>query len=162
MRAGKIILIVTMVIGFVTPALAQNLTIGPKGNLMTGMKLEEAFKKLGYPDALVVKRGASSSYDHVEISYPALGVVIRTMSGGKTVEAIEIQPGFKGKFDTGLTLGSAFSSIVGKYGPPVTLSSQMASYPEKGYYFLFSDDKLLSAKMFSKSTKLLELQLVKP
>ena len=160
MRAGKIILIVIMVIGFAAPALA--LSIGPKGELKTGMKLKDAFNKLGgFPDAVVVKRGASSSFDHLEMSYPTKGIVIRAMSGGKTVEAIEILPGFKGTFD-GLELGATFSSIVNKYGPPVTLHSQMASYPKEGFYFLFSNKKLLSAKMFSKKTKLLELQLVKP
>ena len=163
MRAGKIILIAIMVFGFATPALAQNINIGPKGNLKTGMPLKAAFKVLGgFPESVVAKRGASSTYDHIEMDYPSLGILIRVMSGGKTVEAIEIQPTFKGKFDTGIKLGSPFNNILTKYGPPVTLSSQIARDPDRGLYFLLSNNVLLSAKVFAKDTKLLEYQLATP
>lgn len=164
MRAGKIILIVIMVFGFATSALAQKLVIGPKGNLYTGMLLKDAFKVLGgFPETVWAKRGASSTYDHIEMNYPGLGILIRTMSGGNTVEAIEILPSFKGKFDTGIKLkDSSFNDILAKYGPPTTLSSQIARYPDKGLYFLMSNNVLLSAKFFAKDTKLLEYKLATP
>jgi len=162
-RAGKIILIVIIVFGLAAPALAQNLNIGPKGNLKTGMLLKDAFKVLGgFPDTVWAKRGASSTYDHIEMNYPGLGILIRTMSGGNTVEAIEILPSFKGKFDTGIKLGSPFNNILAEYGPPTTLSSQIARYPDKGLYFLMSNNLLLSAKFFAKDTKLLEYKLATP
>lgn len=163
MRAGKIILIVIMVFGFAAPAWAQKLNIGPKGNLKAGMQLKDAFKVLGgFPKSVVVKRGASSTYDHIEMDYPALGILIRAMSGGSIVEAIEIQPTFKGKLDTGIKLGDPFNNILAKYGPPVTLSSQIARYPDKGLYFLMSNNILLSAKVFVKDSKLLEYRLATP
>ena len=161
-KAGKIILIVIMVFGLATSALAQNLVIGAKGNLKTGMLLKDAFKVLGFPESVVAKRGASSTYDHIEMNYPGLGILIRTMSGGNTVEAIEILPSFKGKFDTGLKLRDPFNDILVKYGPPTTLSSQIARYPDKGLYFLMSNNVLLSAKFFAKDTKLLEYKLATP
>ena len=161
-RAGKILLIVIMVFGFATSALAQNLNIGPKGNLKAGMQLKDAFKVLGFPGSVVAKRGASSAYDHIEMNYPGLGVLLRAMSGGNTVEAIELLPSFKGKFDTGIKLRASFNDILAKYGPPTTLSSQIARYPDKGLYFLMSNNVLLSAKVFAKDTKLLEYKLATP
>ena len=162
MRAGKIIFVVIMILGLATPALAQTLVIGGKGNINTGMQLKDAFKIMGYPDAFVVKRGPSSTFDHIEMPYAALGVVVRAMSNGKVVEAIEVKPTFKGTFDTGMKLGDPFTTLVAKYGTPVSLSSQIARYPEKGMYFLMSNSNLLSARLFSKDTKLLEHKMVKP
>lgn len=160
MRAGKIILVIIMVLGLATPALAQELVIG--GNLKTGMQLKQALKTLGYPDSFVVKRGPSSMTDHIEMSYAGVGVIIRVMSKGKIVQAIEINPTFKGTFDTGIKVGSPFTEIVAKYGTPETLSSQIVRYPSKGIYFLMSNSKLLSAKLFIKDSKLLEHKMVKP
>ena len=53
-RAGKIIFVVIMILGLATPAMAQQLVIGGKGNLNTGMQLKDAFKTMGYPDAFIV------------------------------------------------------------------------------------------------------------
>ena len=166
MRAGKIIFVVIMVFGLATPAMAQKqkLVIGAKGNLKTGMQLKDAFKVLGYPDAFIVKRGPSATFDHIEMPYSSFGIIIRAMSNGKVVEAIDIMPTFKGKgsFDTGLSLGDPFTDLVAKYGTPESLSSQIARYPSKGMYFLMSDSKLLSAKLFAKGTKLLEHKMARP
>jgi hypothetical protein len=161
-RAGKIIFVVIMILGLATPALAQQLVIGGKGNLKTGMQLKDAFKTLGYPDAFIVKRGPSSTFDNIEMPYATLGIIIRAMSGGKIVEAIDIKPTFKGSFDTGVKLGDPFTTLVAKYGTPESLSSQIARYPDRGMYFLMSSSKLLSAKFFSRNTKLLEHKMVKP
>jgi len=84
------------------------------------------------------------------------------MSKGKIVEAIEILPTFKGSFDTGFKRGDPFSMMVAKYGAPESLSSQIARYPSIGMYFLMSNNKLLSAKLFAKGTKLLEHKMVRP
>ncbi|MGV7220434.1 MAG: hypothetical protein ACQ9MH_02765 [Nitrospinales bacterium] len=162
MRAGKIIFVVIMILGLATPAMAQQLVIGGKGNLNTGMQLKDAFKTMGYPDAFIVKRGPSSNFDHIEMPYATLGVVIRAMSNGKIIEAIDIKPSFKGSFDTGVKLGDPFTTLVAKYGTPESLSSQIARYPVKGMYFLMSNSNLLSAKLFSQNTKLLEHKMVKP
>lgn len=161
-RGGKIFFIVIMVFGLATPAMAQKLVVGAKGNLKTGMLLKDAFKTMGYPDAFIVKRGPSSNFDHIEMPYSSLGVVIRAMSKGKVVEAIDIQPTFKGSFDTGFKLGDPFTDLVAKYGTPESLSSQVARYPAKGMYFLMSNNNLLSAKLFAKGTKLLEHKMARP
>ncbi len=161
-RAGKLFFIVIMVFGLATPAMAQKLVIGAKGNLMTGMQLKDAFKTMGYPDAFIVKRGPSSNFDHIEMPYAALGVVLRAMSKGKVIEAIEIQPTFNGNFDTGFKRGDPFTDLVAIYGTPESLSSQIARYPSKGMYFLMSNGNLLSAKLFSIGTKLLEHKMVRP
>lgn len=164
MRAGKIVLVVIMVLGLATPALAQKLLIAGIGKIHTGMQLKQALKTLGYPDSFIVKRGPSATTDHIEMGYAAFGIIIRAMSKGKIIEAIEVQPTFKGKgsFDTGLKLGSPFTEIVAKYGTPETLSSQIVRYPAQGIYFLMSDSKLLSAKLFVKDSKLLEHKMVRP
>lgn len=162
MRAGKFLFIVIMVFGLATPALAQELVIGKKGNLSAGMPLRDAFKTMGYPDAFIVKRGPSSTFDHIEMPYASLGIVIRAMSKGQVVEAIEIQPTFQGKFDTGFKRGDPFTELVKKYGTPQSLSSEIARYPSKGMYFLMSNGNLLSAKVFAKGTKLLEHKMVRP
>lgn len=163
MRAGKIVLVVIMVLGLVTPALAQELGIaGIKGNLKPGMPLKAALNSLGYPDSFIVKRGPSATTDHIEMGYASLGIILRAMSKGKIVEAIEVQPTFKGTFDKQIKLGSPFTAIIAKYGTPESLSSQIVRYPNRGMYFLMSNSKLLSAKMFVKDSKLLEHKMVKP
>ena len=161
-RAGTLFFIVIMVFSLATPAMAQKLVIGPKGNINTGMQLKAAFKIMGYPDAFIVRRGPSSTFDHIEMPYSSLGIVIRAMSKGKIIEAIDVQPTFKGSFDTGFKRGDPFTTLVAKYGTPESLSSQIARYPAKGMYFLMSDNNLLSAKLFAKGTKLLEHKMARP
>jgi len=132
------------------------------GNLMPGMSLKAAIELLGVPASVRVNRGLEPATDSVEINYPSHGVLLRALSDGQTVGAIELAATFQGTFKSGIKLGDSFPTLVEKYGVPASYSGQVARYPREGLYFLMSNDNVLSAKTFSKETKLVEAQLMNP
>lgn len=132
------------------------------GNLMPGMSFKEALGLLGVPDRMRVNRGLEPATDSVEINFPNQGVLLRVLSDGQTVEAIELAATFRGTFKSGIKLGDPFPTLVEKYGMPASYTGQVARYPKKGLYFLMSNNNVLSAKTFTKDTKLVEAKLMNP
>lgn len=177
MRFGKLFGVMLMVGVLASPAPSWSTGVkfkdakGKMISLQTGMPLKTAIETLKVPDKIIVKRGLDSDLDSIEINYSQQhNLLIRALSGGTTVEAIEIQPGFKGEFlppdgkktKSNLKLDEKFEKIVNIYGVPKSIASQVVSYPNMGIYFMLSQDSLLRAKLFSKDSKLLEHELIKP
>lgn len=132
-------------------------------NLNVDMPLQEVIDLLGIPEFIKINRGTDPGLDNIEITYPKHDLIIRALTEGKVVEAIEIGPNFKGAFSEGdIHLGAKFEEVVENYGVPASLTAQVARYPDRGIYFLFSDRILLSAKTYSKNTRLLDARLMNP
>ncbi len=131
-------------------------------NVTPGMPLKQAMELLGIPKYVSVQRGPVHGTDSIRIEYPEHDLTIHALSGGTTVEGIEIGPMFKGSFDSGIKLGDKFPSLIDKYGVPKSMSSRVARYPDRGLYFLLNEDTLLSAKTYAKGTKLMDAKLMNP
>ncbi|NIQ01697.1 MAG: hypothetical protein GWO19_14920 [Nitrospinaceae bacterium] len=133
-------------------------------NISTGMPLSQAMQLLGIPDKVKVIRGTSADRDSIEISYPKHGLVIRAMTSGTQVEAIEAGPTFKGSFksESGIKLGVKYQVVIGEYGLPNSLTAQVMRYPKHGLYFQLNNERLLSAKTYMQGTKLLDSSLMNP
>lgn len=132
------------------------------GNLMPGMSFKDALMVLGVPEQIRVNRGLEPATDSVEIKFPSYGVTVRALSEGQTVEAIELSAMYRGEFKSGIKFGDSFPTLVEKYGVPTSYTAQVARYPDEGLYFLMSNNNVLSAKTFTKDTKLVEAQLMNP
>jgi len=170
-RSGKILLSLLLISFLATPLFAQDPAPAPPAaapalvfgeNLMPGMSLEEALKLLGVPATVRINRGLEPATDSIEINFPNHGVLLRALSDNQTVEAIELAATFKGTFKSGIKIGDPFPMLVEKYGVPTSYTAQVARYPDDGLYFLMSNDNVLSAKTFTKDTKLIEAQLMNP
>ncbi len=133
-------------------------------NVSPGMPLNQAMEVLGIPDKVKVVRGASQDRDSIEITYAQHGLVIRAMSSGTQIEGIEIGPTFKGTFksESGIKLGVKYEMVIGEYGLPASLTSQVMRYPKKGLYFQLNNERLLSAKTYANGTKLMDANLMNP
>ena len=145
------------------PAIAPGqIVIG--GNVSPGMPLNQAMEVLGIPDKVKVVRGASQDRDSIEITYAQYGLVIRAMSSGTQIEGIEIGPTFKGTFksESGIKLGVKYEMVIGEYGLPASLTSQVMRYPKRGLYFQLNNERLLSAKTYANGTKLMDANLMNP
>ena len=133
-------------------------------NLSPGMPLNSAMTLLGIPDKVKVVRGTSQDRDSIEITYVKFGLVVRAMSNGTKIEGIEVGPTFKGSFksDSGIKLGVKYEMLIGEYGLPTSLTSQVLRYPKRGLYFQLNNDRLLSAKTYVNGTKLIDAHLMNP
>lgn len=131
-------------------------------NLKVGMPLKDALVLLGHPESLRIYRGTETAADSVAVEYPNHGVIVRALNMGTTVEGIDILPGFKGRFASGVKIGDKFSVLIEKYGTPQSLSMDIARYPNLGLYFLLKDQLLVSGKSFAKGSKLLDSRLANP
>lgn len=165
MKATKLFLALILVGVLIAPVGAQEkkaIVIGD--SLKTGMPLKEAIALMGIPETMTIVRGTSSAVDSIIINYSQQGVAIHALNMGNVIEGIEIFPNFKGSFSSGIKLGANFQDLIGKYGAPQSLTKNIARYPKLGIYFLInkSDKKVLSAKAFSKDSKLLEHRLSNP
>jgi hypothetical protein len=156
------LLIAALLVGFMgTTVFAQELAplvIGK--DLKVGMPLENVIAKLGIPRNIIVNRGTEPQSDSIAIEYEQHGIVIHAMSRKGSVEEIEVLPNFKGTFAEGIKLGAKFTDLIGKYGMPHTLSSKVARYPETGMYFVLEKEVLVSAKVFARNSKILDLQMI--
>jgi hypothetical protein len=133
-------------------------------NLSPGMPLNKAMVLLGIPEKVKVVRGASVDRDSIEITYAKYGLVVRAMSGGSKIEGIEVGPTFRGTFKSksGIKLGVKYEMLIGEYGLPTSLTSQVMRYPKRGLYFQLNNDRLLSAKTYANGTKLMDAKLMNP
>jgi hypothetical protein len=160
-KAVKAFVTVLMFCFLTGPALAEEkgpLVIGE--NLKVGMPVDQVIALLGIPDKFVVQRGTESLTDTVVIEYPKQGVVIHTMSNKTTVDAIEVLPVFKGKFAEGVKIGAKFNDLIANYGVPKSMNAQIARYPERGMFFQLEKEVLVSARIFTKNSKILDRQLI--
>lgn len=162
MKLARVIGLIFLAGFLLNPVLSWSAELVIGQNLKPGMPLNEAIKILGIPSSVVINRGPDSSKDSIEIDYPDKGLKIRALNSGTRVEAIELAPTFKGRFENGLKLGDKFQKIISLYGVPKTLTSQVVRYPEHGLYFLLNKDALLSAKTFLKGTQLVQHQMMNP
>jgi hypothetical protein len=133
-------------------------------NLSPGMPLNSTITLLGIPDKVKVIRGMSADRDSIEITYAKYGLVVRAMSNGSKIEGIEVGPTFKGTFksDSGIKLGVKYEMLIGEYGLPASLTSQVMRYPQLGLYFQLNNERLLSAKNYANGTKLMDAHLMNP
>ncbi|MFQ5450980.1 MAG: hypothetical protein ACE5E9_10145 [Nitrospinaceae bacterium] len=161
MKVARALTIVLIFLFLATPSLAGDkvgLVIGK--NLKTGMPLKEVFALLGIPKTFVLRRGTEPRTDSVAMEYPANGVVIHFMNKKKVVEEIEVLPSFKGTFSAGIKIGTKFNDLIAKYGMPKSLHAQVARYPDQGMFFILEKEALVSARLFRKNSKILDLQLI--
>jgi len=133
-------------------------------NVKPGMPLSDAMVSLGIPSKVKVVRGTSPDRDSIEITYAKYGLIVRAMSNGSQIEGIEVGPTFKGTFKSGsgIKLGVKYEMLIGEYGLPASLTSQVMRYPSLGLYFQLNNDRLLSAKNFANGTKLIDAHLMNP
>ena len=144
------------------PLAPSQIVIGE--NLSPGMPLNSTMALLGIPDKVKVVRGTSEDRDSIEITYAKFGLVVRAMSGGANIEGIEVGPTFAGTFksESGIKLGVKYEMLIGEYGLPASLTSQMVRYPKRGLYFQLNNERLLSAKTYANGTKLIDAHLMNP
>ena len=144
------------------PLAPSQIVIGE--NLSPGMPLNSTMALLGIPDKVKVVRGTSEDRDSIEITYAKFGLVVRAMSGGAKIEGIEVGPTFAGTFksESGIKLGVKYEMLIGEYGLPASLTSQMVRYPKRGLYFQLNNERLLSAKTYANGTKLIDAHLMNP
>jgi len=133
-------------------------------NVKPGMSLSSAIALMGIPERVKAIRGASKELDSIEITYAKYGLVVRAMSGGSQIEGIEVGPTFKGTFksESGIKLGVKYEMLIGEYGLPTSLTSQVMRYPKRGLYFQLNNERLLSAKTYVNGTKLMDAKLMNP
>ena len=144
------------------PLAPSQIVIGE--NLSPGMPLNSTMALLGIPDKVKVVRGTSEDRDSIEITYAKFGLVVRAMSGGAKIEGIEVGPTFAGTFksESGIKLGVKYEMLIGEYGLPASLTSQIVRYPKRGLYFQLNNERLLSAKTYANGTKLIDAHLMNP
>ncbi|MEE8127645.1 MAG: hypothetical protein V3T45_03765 [Nitrospinaceae bacterium] len=175
MRTGKTMFWVLLMSLMASVAVAQERSTVPGAalspgqivigeNLSPGMPLNKAMVLLGIPEKVKVVRGASVDRDSIEITYAKYGLVVRAMSGGSKIEGIEVGPTFRGTFKSksGIKLGVKYEMLIGEYGLPTSLTSQVMRYPKRGLYFQLNNNRLLSAKTYTNGTKLMDAKLMNP
>ena len=156
---------VLMVCFLAGPAIAEEkapLVEGPLvvgKNLKVGMSVDNVIALLGIPTKFMVNRGTEPLTDTVVIEYPNHGVVIYAMNKKATVDQIELLPSFKGSFVEGVKIGATFNDLIQKYGVPNSMNAQIARYPDQGMFFQLEKEVLVSAKIFSKNSQILDRQL---
>lgn len=129
-------------------------------NLKVGMPVNQMIGLMGIPANFTVNRGTEPLTDSVVMEYLGQGVVIHAVNKSSVVDEIEILPTFKGSFAKGVKIGAKFNDLVAKYGVPKTMNAQIARYPEQGMFFQLEKESLVSAKVFRKNSKILDLQLI--
>ncbi|MFQ5671839.1 MAG: hypothetical protein ACE5G9_02000 [Nitrospinales bacterium] len=156
MKFVKLIFLALFVACSAIPAGAENeneLVVGE--NLKVGMPLTDAFKLLGLPKRIQVRRGTDRLSDGIAIAYVDHGVVIHAVNKGSVVEGIEVSLRFAGRFAAGIKIGDSFKTMIEKYGVPESFKSGVARYPKRHLIFVLNQEKIVSAKVFAKDTPLL-------
>lgn len=161
MKAVKLFIAVLVVCFWFGSAVAgEKATLVIGKNLKVGMPVSQAIVLMGIPGKFTVNRGTESLTDSVALEYLDQGVVIHTVNKSTSVEEIEVLPSFKGTFAKGVKIGAKFNDLVEKYGVPKTMNAQIARYPDQGMFFQLEKESLVSAKVFKKNSKILDLQLI--
>ncbi len=125
-------------------AAADNSKIVINKTLKPGMALTDAMVLLGPPDTIKeIETGT------VLMPYDSIGLSIETMSGGTVIEAIHIKSAFKGKFSSGLGIGSGFQEILSAYDQPDIMTKEIIEYSNKAMVFQISQGKLVGADLYA-------------
>ncbi len=114
-------------------------------DLRLGMPLPEAMGLLGIPEKVRTLDATTDGKGWLD--YTNLGLAIASRQGGKTVEAIKVDSGFKGQFENGLKMGDLFTSVIVHYGMPTSMTPQAATYLDKGLTFRFQDQKVIGVTL---------------
>ena len=125
------------------------------------MPLEEAIKLRGIPRTIKIKRETESKLDSISIEYANHGIVLHSLNGKNKIEVLEILPQVKRRFAEGIKLGEKLTTLIEKYGVPLSMNASLAKYPEKGMYFSLKENVLIAAHVFAKNSKILSHQLYK-
>lgn len=160
MKAIKMLVTVFIVCFLAGPVMAdakEPLVVGK--NLKVGMSIDGMIALLGVPDKFIVGRGTEPLRDTVAIEYSNHGVVIYAMNKKATVDQIEVLPSFKGSFAEGVKIGTTFNDLVKKYGIPKSMNAQVAHYPEQGIFFQLEKEALISARIFTRNSRILDRRL---
>lgn len=161
MKAMQSLVVALMVCLLASSAVAEEkapLVIGE--NLKVGMPVNQVIALMGIPAKFAVNRGTEPLTDSVIIEYLNQGVVIHAVNKSTVVDEIEILPTFRGSFAKGIKIGAKFNDLVAKYGVPKSMNAQIARYPEQGMFFQLEKESLISAKVFRKGSKILDLKLI--
>lgn len=161
MKAVKAFVTVLLVCFLAAPAFSAEkgaLVIGE--NLKVGMSVDRVIALLGIPNKFLVNRGTEPLTDTVVIEYPKHGVIIHVMNKKNTVDAVEALPSFRGSFAEGVKIGAKFDDLIAKYGVPKSMDAQIARYPDRGIFFQLEKEVLVSAKIFTRGSQMLDRQLI--
>jgi hypothetical protein len=159
-KLSKLFAIILMLVFFAGSAWAGGSSLVIGKNLKVGMSVNEAIKLLGIPGKIDAIRGTEPTNDSISIRYDNHGVIIHAMTGKGSIDHIELLHSFKGTLAAGIKIGSKFPDMIGKYGMPETLTAEVARYPHRGLYFTMSNEKVVSAKIFSRNSKILALKMI--
>ncbi|MFC1838753.1 hypothetical protein ACFL1N_04170 [Thermodesulfobacteriota bacterium] len=130
---------------------ANNTQIVIDENLKPGMPLKDAIELLGPPARVKV-----SDKGTVVIPYNELGLSIEVMSDGTVIEGIHLRSSFKGRFASGLKIGSDFQKILSLYKDPDIMTEDILEYFDTGRIFKLSREKLVGATLYSNKSKLFQ------
>ncbi len=119
------------------------------GNLKPGMPLKDAVELLGSPEKVKI-----SDIGTVIMSYDSAGLSIEVLSDGSVVEAIHLQPGFKGRFASGIAIGDDTRKIITSYNKPDTETKEVIEYSMPARRFLIIQDKLAGADLYKDKSAL--------
>ena len=136
----------------------EDLIIGK--TLKTGMSLELVLSTLGIPQSIRINRGTEPQSDSISFEYLNHGLRIHALTQSSTVEELEVLPEFKGEFIEGAKIGSNFFELIESFGIPESKDSFIAKYPERGMYIFLKNDTMISVKLFSKNSKILDHKLL--
>ena len=76
------------------------------------------------------------------------------MSGGTTIEAIHVQPAFKGQFASGIEIGTDFQKILSVYNQPDIKTKEIIEYSNPARIFKIQQGKLAGADFYSMNSTL--------
>ena len=130
-------------------AAVENTQIIIGENLKPGMTLKDAMQLLGTPDTITVSKNGT-----VLMPYNTLGLSIEAMSGGTTIEAIHVQPAFKGQFASGIEIGTDFQKILSVYNQPDIKTKEIIEYSGPTRIFKIQQGKLTGADFYSMNSTL--------
>ncbi len=151
MKKLKALLVLFFLTYAITATAEPNLVLGE--NIKIGMSLNEVFELLGPPDTLLTNRGTAKDSDSIALKYSGVGLLLHVISGTNKIEVVEALKNFKGKFSSGLTLGSEYKKLFEIHGLPKSLNSNVASYLDLGMQFVIVNDRIFSATFFDKNSK---------
>jgi hypothetical protein len=128
---------------------ADNTQIIIDENLKSGMALKDAIELLGPPETIKVSNNGT-----VVIPYDTLGLSIEMMNNGTTIEAVHVQPSFKGRFASGIQIGADYQKILSTYNQPDIMTKENIEYFDQARIFQIHEGKLSGADLYAPTSTL--------
>ena len=148
-RISRLLVIMSMAVfvdlillGIAEPA--DNTRIIIDENLKIGMPLKEAIDLLGSPEKIQVNETGA-----VVMSYDALGLSIEAGSDGTMVGGIHLLPSFRGKFASGIEIGTDSEKILAVYNQPDIMTEDTIEYSDMARVFQLHQGRLVGADLYS-------------